>query len=266
MDKHKRRLVFLVVLGMFLIGGVMMGRYVLERGYYEAPGTLSEIGLGDMCLLAWLPMIERAIESYQREFEGENPDDLEILVEQYGLGQMTCEYVYRGADLTAEAPVGLIVVYDKAGNHSGYRNVLWAREAVEFLVDETEVNREEYLSVCASVLMSRDMAELDIRLDDDDCLQVDEDGRYLVYGRQVAVEEYREVFNQLVLEYKSGLVAEERLGIWVKNVENDWWERKAWVRRHRQVQQVDEEVFVRLIERDNEIRRELGLAEKENDK
>jgi len=133
----------------------------------------------------------------------------------------------------------------------------------EFLVEETEVRRGEYRTECVAVLMSREAADLDIRLDGENYLHVDANGRYLVYDRQVEAEEYREVFNQLLLEFKTGQVSEERLSIWVKDVENDWWERKAWVRRGRQVQQVNEAEFAGLIERDNEMRRELGLAEKE---
>ncbi|MCP4709530.1 MAG: hypothetical protein GY869_12960 [Planctomycetes bacterium] len=261
MDKHKRRIIFWVALGMFLIGGVMAGRYIVEKGYYESPGTLGEIDLGDTCFLGWLPMIGRAIENYQMDNEGRNPDDLELLNEFYGLGQMICEYVYRGADLTSESPADLILVYDKAGNHAGYRNVLSVRKA-NFFVDGTEVSRAEYGTECVSLLMSRAAAELDIRLDGVNCLYVDENGRFLVYGGQVDAEMFQENFNQLVLEFKTGLISEERISIFVKDVEQDRWERKAWVSLNSRVQQVSEDEFVKLVEWDNEVRKGLGLAEK----
>jgi len=265
MDRQRRRYILLMFAGMILIGGLLAGVFVVQRGFSVLPGTLGEIDAGETCLLVWLPMIERAIGEYQMTHEGENPDDLAILYEQYGLERTTCEYVYRGADVTAAAPAGMILVYDQAGNHPGYRNVLSARK-VDFLVDETAVSRAEYRTVCVSVLMSREPNELDIRRDGEYYLHVDANGRYLVDGLPVAPEKFMDVFRQLVLDYKSGEVADEQLEIWVKNVAKDWWERKAWVRRHRQAQQVGEEEFVRLIERDNEIRRELGLAEKEKGK
>ena len=262
MDKRTRRFIGLLILGAFLIGGLLAGVYVVQRGYSVMPGALGEMELGDTCFFMCLPMIEQAIKDYQLEHEGKNPEELTGLYQRYGLGWMRCKYVYRGADLTSEAPAELILVYDQAGNHLGYRNILWARGAVDFLVDETEVTRAEYRTECVTALMSREMADLDIRLDEANYLQVDANGRYLVYNRQVDAEEYRKIFNQLLLGYKSGPVAEERLGIWVKNVQNDWWERKAWVRRSHLVQRVSEAEFAGLIERDNEIRRQLGLAEK----
>jgi len=265
MDRQRQRYILLMFAGVILIGGLLAGVFVVQRGYSVLPGTLGEIDAGETCLLVWLPMIERAIGDYQAQHEGENPDDLAILYEQYGLGRMSCDYVYRGADLTAAAPADMILVYDQEGNHPGYRNVLSARK-VDFLVDENAVSRAEYRTVCVSALMSRDPNELDIRRDKEYYLHVDANGRYLVDGLPVAPEKFMDVFRQLVLDYKSGKVADQQLEIWVKNVAKDWWERKAWVRRSRRFQRVSETEFAGWIERDNEIRRELGLAEKEKGK
>jgi len=85
-----------------------------------------------------LARVAGAIRQYQQANGGQYPASLESLVEggvlsawdlvcpagPHGVGQ--CSYVYRGADLTAEAPDELIVAYDRQPWHKGRRNILFA--------------------------------------------------------------------------------------------------------------------------------------------
>ena len=85
-----------------------------------------------------LRKIGKAIISYQKGHDNQNPPSLHQLVEiealtpwdlvcpasTFGVGE--CSYEYRGADLENEADPEMILAYDKLPNHKGRRNILFA--------------------------------------------------------------------------------------------------------------------------------------------
>ena len=117
---------------------------LLTRGLF----TLRMSILRDTCGTT-LSGMGKAMLIYANDYADEWPPDLETLVEkaEYPRSGLICpamkhrpdyeSYVYRGVDLGgSSANPGLIMVHDRAGNHKGGRNVLFADTHVEWFTED----------------------------------------------------------------------------------------------------------------------------------
>ena len=94
--------------------------------------------------------IGKALLIYANDYDDNFPPNLEILTSTEDMPPkgLICpstmqkdSYIYRGAGLSTSDIPGLILVYDKKGNHNGGRNVLFIDSHVEF------VKEEEFLEI-----------------------------------------------------------------------------------------------------------------------
>ena len=103
-----------------------------------ALGKAREMAEEIMCA-SQLNGIGKAFMMYQNDFDGQNPPDLQALVETVDVDAsvLVCpctddkegeiSYIYRGADLDSSAPGDMILAYDKHENHpNGSINILFA--------------------------------------------------------------------------------------------------------------------------------------------
>jgi prepilin-type processing-associated H-X9-DG protein len=89
--------------------------------------------------------IGKALLIYANDYNDMFPPNMEILISKAEMTPKTLlcpstalkdSYIYRGSDLTTSDTPGLIMVYDKKGNHEGGRNVLFLDSHVEWVKEE----------------------------------------------------------------------------------------------------------------------------------
>jgi prepilin-type processing-associated H-X9-DG protein len=87
--------------------------------------------------------IGKALLIYANDYKDELPPDLETLISKAEMtaNGLVCQatelkYIYRGASITTSDTPWLITVYEKAGNHSRGRNVLFLDCHVEWVMEE----------------------------------------------------------------------------------------------------------------------------------
>jgi len=104
----------------------------------EVVGTATRYACGTN-----LSGIGKALLIYANDYNDEFPPDLDTLIHKADIPaqNLVCpatglKYIYRGASITTSDTPWLITVYEKAGNHSGGRNVLFLDCHVEWVLEE----------------------------------------------------------------------------------------------------------------------------------
>ena len=92
-----------------------------------------------------LSRIGRALLIYANDYDDDFPPNLELLTSTEDMPSkgLVCpstmqkdSYIYRGAGLSTSNEPGMILVYDKKGNHEKGRNVLFLDSHVEWVKEE----------------------------------------------------------------------------------------------------------------------------------
>ena len=111
---------------------------ILGPSLLEVIGTAARYTCGKN--LSW---IGKALLIYANDYNDELPPDLDTLTRKAELPaqNLVCpatglKYIYRGASLTTSDTPWMITVYEKAGNHSRGRNVLFLDAHVEWVLEE----------------------------------------------------------------------------------------------------------------------------------
>ncbi|MBN1127286.1 MAG: hypothetical protein JXA82_19955 [Sedimentisphaerales bacterium] len=100
-----------------------------------------------------LDAVADAFDAFQVEHNGQFPVCLGEIFGQYTIEP---EYVYRGEDLHASGPAGMILVYEKQPGSDGTRKVLFVGKVKGYFVDDRPVTRAEFERVWKEMVNTYD--------------------------------------------------------------------------------------------------------------
>ncbi len=233
----------------------------------------------NMCRDHHLAWIGELFDRYEKKFDGKRPSTLKELVGTKELWAprfprsrlllrpimidypelLTCpgtwekekeySYVYRGLDLPVDAPTDMIIAYDRIGNHEGWQNVLFSKYKIFFNIDNKPVNEQVYKNTCLKYLESYKPGVLII-------VWQTNNTKRIIDTNLMDEAQFHTICKKIRKDYISGVLRVDSISrIWVREI-NKCYAGKVRVRS------LDPEDFEKAIQRDNELRKELGLPTK----
>jgi len=221
---------------------------MIHRKVRSLGEVITELKIAALCA-EQLESIGELIEWYQQQSGGANPPSLQVLLsteEKYRHsapgkvldwqpvdppdegrfwpllrcptqphGQEEHSYIYRGDDLSSDAPEQMVLVYDKAGNHNTIQNVLFARPSMVFLVKLRSVTEQEYKKACLEYLeLYRPQVLITVRQNNEE-IAID--------TSQIKQAEFHTLCEKIRKDYASGVLPPKSISVSVWGGQNPSW-------------------------------------------